>query len=132
MTGMRSVLLDTGILIRDVRSRNILESPLFKIAEQYEQLFIAAVTDFEFRIGCKKPAQLSAYEDMLIGYGIQLLALDPDCSKAAAEVHLMLKRKNRIIGRMDTLIAGTALAKNLPLATLNRKHFERIPNLQLV
>jgi len=32
----------------------------------------------------------------------------------------------------DILIAGTAMSHNLPLATLNRKHFERIKDLQLV
>ena len=32
----------------------------------------------------------------------------------------------------DSLIAGIALARNLPLFTRNRKHFERVPNLKLI
>jgi len=32
----------------------------------------------------------------------------------------------------DSLIAGIALANQLPLFTRNRKHFEKVPGLKLV
>jgi len=32
----------------------------------------------------------------------------------------------------DIMIAGTALQNNMPLATLNRKHFERISGLKII
>jgi predicted nucleic acid-binding protein len=32
----------------------------------------------------------------------------------------------------DSLIAGIALANDLPLLTRNRSHFERVPDLKLV
>jgi len=43
-----------------------------------------------------------------------------------------LKAKNKLIDAPDILIAGTAMRNNLPLATLNRKHFERINGLEMV
>ena len=32
----------------------------------------------------------------------------------------------------DLFIAATATSRNLPLATLNKKHFERIDSLQII
>ena len=129
---MSSVILDTGILIQDVRTKDILQSPLYELAGSFDRLLITVITDFEFKIGCATQNQRDAYVRMLELYGIQIIPLTADDAGAAAAVHLALKRSNKIIGRMDTLIAGTAIAHGLPLATLNRKHFERVADLQLV
>ena len=43
-----------------------------------------------------------------------------------------LKSDNRIIEFSDIFIAATAIANNMPLSTLNVKHFERIDDLELV
>ena len=40
--------------------------------------------------------------------------------------------KNRLIDKPDLMIAGTAMANKLKLATLNLKHFERVDGLELV
>jgi len=37
-----------------------------------------------------------------------------------------------LIDTPDIMIAGTALQNNMPVATLNRKHFERITGLELI
>ena len=43
-----------------------------------------------------------------------------------------LKRKRKQIAIADLFIASTAIAYDLPIATLNKKHFERIDELQIV
>ena len=43
----------------------------------------------------------------------------------------MLK-KNKMIDLADIFIGATALANEIPIATLNYKHFERIANLNFV
>jgi tRNA(fMet)-specific endonuclease VapC len=43
----------------------------------------------------------------------------------------MLKN-NKIIDIADILIGATALSHNIPIATLNNNHFERIKNLELI
>jgi predicted nucleic acid-binding protein len=40
--------------------------------------------------------------------------------------------QNKDIGIRDVFIASTALVHQLPLLTLNIKHFERVPALSLI
>jgi tRNA(fMet)-specific endonuclease VapC len=42
-----------------------------------------------------------------------------------------LRRDGNLIGDMDLLIASTALVNDLTLVTRNRRHFERVPGLEL-
>lgn len=48
------------------------------------------------------------------------------------ETYNYLKQTNQFIGFQDLIIGTTALHYRLPLATLNHKHFSRIPELELV
>ncbi|GAA4461482.1 hypothetical protein GCM10023189_37000 [Nibrella saemangeumensis] len=50
----------------------------------------------------------------------------------AVHINGLLKKKRKQIDLADLFIAATAVAHNLPIATLNKKHFERIDILQLV
>jgi tRNA(fMet)-specific endonuclease VapC len=43
-----------------------------------------------------------------------------------------LKKDSKLIEIPDILIAATAQANQLKLATLNKKHFERINSLEIV
>lgn len=53
-------------------------------------------------------------------------------AEIAVLIYKDLKRRNMLIEPLDIMIAATALANDLPLATLNRKHFERIDGLKIV
>jgi len=44
----------------------------------------------------------------------------------------MLKAQNRMIDFADLLIAATAIAHKLSLATLNFKHFGKIQDLHII
>lgn len=48
------------------------------------------------------------------------------------DTYKALKPKNALIELADLLIGATAISNSVPLATLNKKHFERIPNLVLI
>lgn len=54
-----------------------------------------------------------------------------ETAKIASEIYLDLRAKNKLIEFRDILIAATALQHTMPLATLNRKHFERVEGLKL-
>ena len=47
----------------------------------------------------------------------------------AIEIYKNLKLKNKLIELPDIVIAATAVANNLKIATLNKKHFDRIEGL---
>ena len=60
-----------------------------------------------------------------------VLPFDSSCAKIAAEIYKDLKIRNLSVETDDILIAATAINYTLPLATINRKHFDKIPNLIL-
>lgn len=51
---------------------------------------------------------------------------------AAVKITKFLKSSNKLIEIPDIFIGATALANNMGIATLNKKHFERIPGLSIV
>jgi predicted nucleic acid-binding protein len=50
----------------------------------------------------------------------------------AIEIYQELLSKNKIIDLADILIGATAITHEIPLATLNVKHFERIEQLKIL
>lgn len=63
---------------------------------------------------------------------IQVLAFDENSAVAASEIYKQLKSENKLIEIADILIGSIALTNQISLATLNKKHFTRINNLELV
>jgi tRNA(fMet)-specific endonuclease VapC len=49
-----------------------------------------------------------------------------------AEIRSYLRRRNALIGDMDTLIAATALEHDLLIVSTNVHHFGRVPGLKLL
>lgn len=49
----------------------------------------------------------------------------------AIQIQHSLKRKRKQLDIADLFIAATAATNNLPIATLNKKHFERVDNITL-
>lgn len=74
--------------------------------------------------------QQSDYDTL--AQNLEILPIDHACIDEAAAIYKGLKPKNALIELADLLIGATAVSNTLPLATLNRKHFERIQNLTLV
>lgn len=122
------VLIDTTILIEHLR-RQSKDRTVFYRAVQYYDLTIAAITEFEFRAG-----STAANRNFIMGLLdlLPVLPFDSACAIIAADLYRDLRASNRLIALPDLFIAATALAHDLPLLTLNRAHFERIPALQLL
>ncbi|MBI3958558.1 MAG: type II toxin-antitoxin system VapC family toxin [Chloroflexi bacterium] len=62
---------------------------------------------------------------------IPVLVLDSACIRTSVEIYQRLKASNQLIPLPDIFIAATAITHNLPLLTLNQKHFARIIQLKL-
>lgn len=58
--------------------------------------------------------------------------LDPASALRAGKVAADLRQLGQGIGLADCLQAGICLSFDLPFATRNRKHFERVEGLRLV
>lgn len=59
------------------------------------------------------------------------LPLTSQIAEQAGTIHQALRRNNRLLEIRDILIGATAIVHDLPVATLNDKHFRRISGLRL-
>jgi len=64
--------------------------------------------------------------------GVVIEPLDEPDIVAAAYLRAALQRRGRLIGPLDGLIAGQALAREWTVVTANRREFDRIPGLNVV
>lgn len=123
------VLVDTSILIDYYRKTDKERSVWITLVRQGYTFAISAVTKYEIYAGAT-PSQLAFWNSVLLA--IAVLPLDEVSVDTAVSINSALKKKRKQIDLADLFIAATAVARNLPLVTLNRKHFERIDTLQLV
>ena len=90
---------------------------------------ISAVTEYELYIG-NSPEQNIFWDNFFSQ--IIVMPFDTKVAKRSVAIYKQLKNKNQLIDIPDIMIAGTAIQNNLPIATLNRKHFERIKELEII
>ena len=121
------ILIDTSILIDHLRKTRK-DQTLFYLAASTYELAVSAVTEFEFFVGMSFTNQ--GFVESLIAT-LPILPFDSHCASQAAAIYRQLKSTNQLIALPDLFIAATAIVYNLPLLTLNQKHFQRIGHLQL-
>ena len=123
------ILVDTSILIDFFRKTDKSNSILINLVKKGYSFKISAITEFEIYSGTNKN-QLSFWNQLL--EKIEILAFDKEVVKVAVELNYVLKSKRKQIDIVDLFIAATAINNKLPIATLNKKHFERIDNLKII
>ena len=127
--GYSEVLVDTSIIIDYLRKTDKEKTLFWDIINTHE-CYISSVTVFELYSGAKEPKHLDALE-VVLSY-LNILSFDEKQAKIASSVFQKLKAKNKLIEFRDIFIAASAISTQMPLATLNKKHFKRIDDLALV
>ena len=123
------MLVDSDVLIDYLRGREPSRSRL--LAEfTVRRLQTTVINQFELLAGARQPESRRPVEQLLDL--LDVVSLDPDSAAASARVRRDLQSRGFDIGMADSLIAGIALAKRIPLLTRNRKHFERVTDLKLI
>lgn len=89
---------------------------------------MTAVTAFDLRLGMDF---LDRAERIGVLLARRTLPLDTRAALHAGEVFVARRQAGRDIGVKDCLQAGICLRFDLPLATRNIRHFDRIPALRL-
>jgi tRNA(fMet)-specific endonuclease VapC len=120
------VIFDTNILIEIYRGNEFIQSTVELIID--DTIYISAITAAEFLVGAKDSKDFIRLEKDLEDY--TQIPLSPEITG----IFLDLFKKYTLSRRpdiADTLIAATALYYDLPLYTLNKKHFQFIPGLRL-
>lgn len=123
------VLLDTSILIEYYRKKDKSKTVLFHLFHAYSIFAVSAVTHFEIYTGSSNE-QIDFWNEFF--QEITVLPFNAEVSKEAANIDAALKKKRKQIAVPDLFIAATAIHHNIPLVTLNKKHFERVDKIQLV
>jgi tRNA(fMet)-specific endonuclease VapC len=124
------VLADTSILIDYFRKTDKSNSTWVKLVRREYNICISVVTEFEIYSGAATQRQLTFWNDVL--QSTKVLAFDQAVVKKAVTINTSLKRKRKQIDLADLFIAATAISNNLPFTTLNRKHFDRIDELNII
>ncbi|MEX0982948.1 MAG: type II toxin-antitoxin system VapC family toxin [Bacteroidales bacterium] len=123
------ILLDSSVLIDLFRKKNKDKTLFYKLSKSYKDFAISSITYYEIGIG-NRDSHFDYWNNL--ADQLTVIPFDKLCSISAIEIYLDLLKNNKIIDIADILIGATALTHNIPIATLNNKHFERIKNLELI
>jgi tRNA(fMet)-specific endonuclease VapC len=122
-------LADTTILIDYFRKTDKANSAWIILFDKGYDFCISAITYFEIYSGAtihQIPFWASVLERT------KVIPFDEAVAQVSVNINNQLKRKRKQIDKADLFIAATAISNNLPLATLNKKHFDRIEGLSLI
>ena len=129
---MTKVLLDTDIIVDFLRNGLDASNIFMDIKSKNVQAFVSVITTFELYNGVllsNNPKQkLDELAVML--QQIEIIQFDNTQSYIASKIYSYLVKKGLKIEMRDILISACAISKNIKIITNNRKHFNRIPELQ--
>lgn len=125
----KTALVDTSILIDYYRKTDKNKTSWIALVRQGYNFSISTITKYEIYSGAT-PSQLIFWNTIL--QSITVISLNESCIDTAVTINAGLKRKRKQIDLADLLMAATAVTHALLLATLNKKHFDRIDELSIL
>ena len=123
------ILVDSSILIDYYRKTNKANALWVSLIDKGYEFAISAITKYELYSGATQ-SQITFWDSILTA--ISVIPFDEGCVDTAVQINAVLKQKRKQIDLADLFIAATAMTNNLPITTLNKKHFERIDGLSVV
>ena len=123
------ILLDSSVLIDFFLKKNKYKTTFYRLLGSYQSFAISTVTYYEIGIG-SKPEDLDFWNQMFRNFII--MPFDLEAAKTAIEIRNALKQTSYNLDFADLQIASIAISRNLPLSTLNVKHFKHVTGLQLL
>jgi tRNA(fMet)-specific endonuclease VapC len=127
---VKQALFDTLILIEHFRCKDKRSSTLFRLTQSGVLPRVSALTRFEVMEGATVP-QRRFWNDLLDSFVIH--AFDERVADEAVRIEQRIRKSGSgSIGMADPFIASTAIVHDLPLVTLNQKHFQRVEGLRLL
>jgi len=127
-----AVLIDTSVLVDVERRRASLE-----VVAGGEERAVSVITASELLHGVHRAADAAARMRRHAFVEAVLARLQPvpitlHVARAHAEIWARLEANGALIGAHDLWIAATALAHGMQVATVNVRHFERVPGLEVL
>jgi len=128
------ILIDSDIIIDFLNNQDSAVNFLQDIVNEKE-FYISIISWSEVVYGFKKIKSFNKaklFQDFLEDKKIAIISIDKKVAEKYLDVKIDLEKKRIPLDEFDLLIAGTAMANNLILATRNIKHFKRIKDLNLI
>jgi tRNA(fMet)-specific endonuclease VapC len=122
------MVVDTNIFIEYLRAKDKLNTILLKLPDKIE-MSISSITVYELFMGVN--TEKKREEIQILTGDLNLLSFNYEIATKSAEIYNDLKYKNQLIEFRDIFIGATAIVYQLPILTLNRKHFERIREIKI-
>ena len=123
------IFIDSCVIINHLRAKDKANTPLAGVLHQYTEIFLSTVVEYEIEVG------MTEFHRELwnsIRKRLKVCPFETVAVLAACKIKHGLRAKGIQIELADLFIAATAIAYDLPLATLNHKHFEQIDGLKLL
>lgn len=125
----RRVVIDTSIYIKYIRATKKVKTVLFNLPNDVVTV-TTSICIYELLMGAKAKEKVADFEELVTG--VDVLPFDDLAARKAAEIYHKLRLSNKMIEFRDIFIAAICIVNDLELATLNKKHFERIDGLKLL
>jgi len=122
-------MVDTSVLIDYYRKTDKENSAWLRFVRTGYKFVISSITKYEIYSDATQN-QLNFWNSVL--QTTEVFPFDDAAVNTAIKLNTILKQKRKQIDLPDLFIAATAVANRLPIATLNKKHFERIDELKII
>ncbi len=123
---MAKTCLDTNVLIELARRK------LIRYIDREDQLYIPWIVAYEYIRGLAYLGRDIGLVKHELESRFNIIYPTNSILVKAVEIYLSLRKRGELIPDPDILIAASCIANNIPLATMNRSHFDRIEGLELV
>ncbi|MDO8537374.1 MAG: type II toxin-antitoxin system VapC family toxin [archaeon] len=120
-------VLDSDILIDFINNKNSAVELIKKISSTHN-LFTTDINLFELYYGAYLSKKTSENIETIRGLlgTLNFLSTNQNSMEEAGKICAELEKKGQRIEITDILIGGICLANSLPIATNNKKHFQRM------
>ena len=122
------VLVDSDVLIDFLNGVEPQATVIGNLLTE-RRLLLSSVSVFELYAGVTGKRRTVVIDRIV--KSTTVLAIGEKEAKTAASIYTDLKRRGRLVGNTDLLIAATAISNDLDLYTRNISHFGRIAGLSL-
>lgn len=124
---MNSVVVDTSVVIDFLRCKDKKSHSFISLASE-NYLYVSVLTHTELWSGKSVWESTKVQKELQVLFsGLTILPVTEAISQLAGK----LKSHHPSVALIDCLIAATAIQHNMPVATLNYKHFVVFNQLQL-
>jgi len=125
----RRVLIDTGIVIEYLRKQNKGETRFVKLFKEFD-LCLSVISVFELYNGAINDKKLNDIE--IVCKNLEIIDFNLAISIKASEIYRELRSQNKLIEFRDILIGATAIEQQMSIATNNKKHYNRLPQINII